>query len=190
VILRVGAVAEPAAGQVLIVAAAIPKGDRADWMVEKLSELGVARFIPLITHRSVVHPKGHNKRERWQRIATESAKQSRRSGVMEIADVATLEGVLTVKDEGGWMKDEAPGEGARFYLSPTGASLTTSFVARASSLLLIGPEGGFTDDELRLMDDLGLTGVKLTGTILRVETAAVAAAAVVACLQQQSTNLS
>jgi 16S rRNA (uracil1498-N3)-methyltransferase len=68
--------------------------------------------------------------------------------------------------------------------------LTTSFVARASSLLLIGPEGGFTDDELRLMDDLGLTGVKLTGTILRVETAAVAAAAVVACLQQQSTNLS
>jgi 16S rRNA (uracil1498-N3)-methyltransferase len=188
VILRVGNVAEPSAGQVLIVAAAIPKGDRADWMVEKLSELGVARFIPLITQRSVVHPRGQNKRDRWQRIATESAKQSRRSGVMEIGEVATLEGAL--KDEGGRMKDEAKGSrGNGLYLSPGGAPIS-SFILQPSSFLVIGPEGGFTDDEVRLMDDLGLTGVKLTGTILRVETAAVAAAAVVACLQQQSTNLS
>jgi len=69
----------------LTVASAVPKGERADWMVEKLSELGVAAFVPLATARSVVLPEGRNKRQRWARIATEAAKQSRRAGVMQIA---------------------------------------------------------------------------------------------------------
>ena len=72
------------AGGELIVASAVPKGDRADWMIEKLSELGVSLFIPLQTKRSVVHPTGSGKRDGWVRIATESAKQSRRAGVMQI----------------------------------------------------------------------------------------------------------
>src|SRR6202011_2416558 len=73
------------------VASAVPKGERADWMVEKLSELGAAAFIPLIAARSVVLPEGRNKRERWVRIATESAKQSHRPGVMRIDELSPLE---------------------------------------------------------------------------------------------------
>jgi 16S rRNA (uracil1498-N3)-methyltransferase len=180
VVLRVGDIIAAAIGHEIVVAAAVPKGDRADWMIEKLSELGVSRFIPLITQRSVVQPKGQNKLDRWQRIATESAKQSRRAGVMEIGEIMTLERVVEVKDEGR--------KAAMIYLSPSGIpiSSSSSFLLHRSSFLLVGPEGGFTEDELALMDRRGLTGVKLTGTILRVETAAFAAAAVVACMQQQA----
>src|SRR5262249_54950097 len=58
----------PAAAREICLAAATPKGDRADWMIEKLSEIGVARFTPLITARSVVKP-GAGKLERWRRMA-------------------------------------------------------------------------------------------------------------------------
>src|SRR5439155_11117754 len=68
----VQALHEAAVTPALTVAAAVPKGERADWMVEKLSELGVDRFIPLVTARSVVLPAGKNKTSRWTRIAVES----------------------------------------------------------------------------------------------------------------------
>src|SRR5262249_33724857 len=91
VLVRTGAIqpASPGVSEITI-ASAIPKGERADWMVEKLSELGCARWIPLATARSVVLPEGRNKRERWMRIAMESAKQSRRAGVMEIGELTSL----------------------------------------------------------------------------------------------------
>jgi 16S rRNA (uracil1498-N3)-methyltransferase len=146
-------------------------------MIEKLSELGVSRFIPLATARSVVLPTGQNKRDRWVRIATESAKQSRRTGVMQIDELTPLSKVVDLRAEGQMV----------FYLS-TAASATSisSFSLHPSALLLIGPEGGWTPDEIALFESHHLTGVKLTATILRVETAAVAAAAVVACsLQSQ-----
>jgi 16S rRNA (uracil1498-N3)-methyltransferase len=91
---RVETIRQAQPGGELIVASAVPKGDRADWMIEKLSELGVSRFIPLQTERSVVHPTGSGKRDRWARIATESAKQSRRAGVMQIDDLTTVDKLL------------------------------------------------------------------------------------------------
>jgi 16S rRNA (uracil1498-N3)-methyltransferase len=163
----------PANVPTLIVAAAVPKGDRADWMIEKLSELGVSRFIPLATARSVVLPGGKNKTERWQRIAIESAKQSRRAGVMEIAELTPLnDAVRQIKS--GW------------YLStgPDTQSIHDMLRSHSSSMplvLFIGPEGGWTDEEMKLFDIAGFTAVGLTATILRIETAAIAAAAVVAC---------
>ncbi len=169
----------------LTIASAVPKGDRAEWMVEKLSELGVDRFIPLATARSVVLPAGKNKRDRWQRIATEAAKQSRRAGVMRINELTELARLLTPSPDTpgkGW------GEGSVWsYLDtdPMAQSLLDHLQFQISDLksqitLLIGPEGGWTADETALMRDRGLTGVKLTATILRVETAAVSAAAIVA----------
>src|SRR5205085_9207719 len=68
VAVRVEQFHQPPKGFQWTVAAAIPKGERADWMVEKLSELGTARFIPLIAERSVVVPQGRNKHQRWMRI--------------------------------------------------------------------------------------------------------------------------
>ena len=168
----------------LVIASAVPKGDRAEWMVEKLSELGVDRFVPLAAERSVVLPVGKNKRDRWQRIATEAAKQSRRVGVMRIDELTDVARLLT-PSLGTPGKDR--GEGLFCFLDTDARapSLLDHLQSQFSDLksevtLLIGPEGGWTADETALMRDRGLTPVKLTATILRVETAAVSAAAIVA----------
>jgi 16S rRNA (uracil1498-N3)-methyltransferase len=155
----------------LTIAAAVPKGDRADWMIEKLSELGVERFIPLATARSVVRPEGKNKRDRWTRIATEAAKQSRRRGVMRIDELTKLDAALRDAGE------------ARWVFSTTGeARSVIDLVARdapPSVTAFIGPEGGWTDDELAQFSASNAIAVQLTPTILRVETAAVAVASIV-----------
>jgi 16S rRNA (uracil1498-N3)-methyltransferase len=185
---RVDAVAEPPAAQpAWAVAAAVPKGERADWMVEKLSELGCDRFVPLLADRSVVQPKGTGKRDRWVRIATESAKQSRRAGVMRVAEPATLAAAMADADgataagrrPSGWFLDTGPAA------VPIREALAAAAAAAASAgrlTLFVGPEGGWTPGEVDRMRAAGLTPVSLTRTILRVETAAVAAAACVACL--------
>ena len=153
----------------LTIASAIPKGERADWMIEKLSELGVAEFIPLATERSVVKPEGKNKYERWARIATESAKQSRRAGVMRIEELKPV-------------REAVRNAGRAFYLStsPDAAPLSIMLPEHRSELtLLIGPEGGWSAAETHWFDSCSIRGMKLTPTILRVETAAIAAAAIV-----------
>jgi 16S rRNA (uracil1498-N3)-methyltransferase len=162
----------------LTIAAAIPKGERADWMIEKLSELGVARFIPLATQRSVVLPGGTNKLQRWERIAIEAAKQSHRDGLMRIDKLQPLaEATVSPPQRSAppaWYLSTEPGA------APISAMLQ-SFTA-AELRLFIGPEGGWTDAERTAFDAAGLTAVRLTDTILRIETAAVAAAAVVMCI--------
>jgi 16S rRNA (uracil1498-N3)-methyltransferase len=160
----------------LTVAAAVPKGERADWMVEKLSELGVAAFIPLAAARSVVLPEGKNKRERWVRIATEAAKQSRRVGVMRIGELSRPGDVL--KGEGPFWHLSTESEAAPVEIAQAIAALGPA----SSVCAVVGPEGGWTDEELRLFTNAGAQAVRLTETVLRVETAAVAAAAVVGCL--------
>jgi len=159
----------------ITIAAAVPKGERADWMIEKLSELGCDRFIPLAATRSVVLPRGGgNKHDRWIRIATESARQSRRVGVMTIEPLTAVAEVI----------DAAPPDLTHFLSTEPSAEPIASArgVADKPITLLIGPEGGWTDDELALFVRHGLRGLRLTDTILRVETAAVAAMAVVACM--------
>lgn len=168
----------------IVIASAVPKGDRADWMVEKLSELGVTRFVPLATARGVVLPTGQNKRDRWTRIATESAKQSRRAGVMQIDALTPLKAFLDALTAAGRMQNDVQSNPCIFYLSTkeNAVPILSSSILHPSSLtFLIGPEGGWTGQEIDLFKSSHLTGVKLTGTILRVETAAIAAAALVAC---------
>jgi 16S rRNA (uracil1498-N3)-methyltransferase len=173
----------------LTVAAAVPKADRADWMVEKLSELGVAEFIPLAAARSVVLPEGKNKLERWARIATEAAKQSRRAGVMRIAELTPVAELVRR-----WKAtaENAAASGAWYLSTESDAALP---VARAAASLpkgaaltaFIGPEGGWTPDEQKRFEEAGVAAVRLTHTILRIETAAVTTAAVVACDFQSRT---
>jgi 16S rRNA (uracil1498-N3)-methyltransferase len=158
----------------LVVASAVPKGDRADWMIEKLSELGVDRFIPLATERSVVLPTGTGKRQRWERLAIESAKQSHRPGVMRIDELTPLAAAIgTGSETPGWyLSTEAKTQ-------PIGSMLALNLSGELR--LFIGPEGGWTDAERTAFAAAGLTGVGLTDTILRIETAAITAAAVVLC---------
>lgn len=177
----------------LIVAAAVPKGDRADWMIEKLSELGVSRFVPLQTERSVVLPQGRNKIDRWARIATEAAKQSHRAGVMRIDPLTPLEAAIeqvvtraSSPARESLARARTPvSRGVVLSTAPHATSIIQAFPSSvldppSSLALFIGPEGGWTETELDRMIEAGLTPARLTETILRVETAAVAAAAVVA----------
>jgi 16S rRNA (uracil1498-N3)-methyltransferase len=168
----VESVSEPGRSLRWTVASAIPKGDRADWMVEKLSEFGCARLVPLRTARSVVHPEGQSKRQRWERLAQESAQQSKRSGVMEIAELTEVAALLETLPVTAWWLSTADGT-----LPAATAVERTCDVDELT--VLVGPEGGWSDDELRLFRDRSLTPVSLGPTILRIETAAVAAGAIV-----------
>ena len=177
----------------ITIAAAVPKGDRADWMIEKLSELGVNRFVPLATARSVVLPAGKNKFERWIRIATESAKQSHRNGVMRINALTPLEKAIVEgqRAEGSGQKEQ--NVCTNFYLTTTTDAapiLSISYLCPHPSALIffIGPEGGWSDDEIARFQNAHLTGLKLTATILRVETAAIAAAAIVTSIIAANTR--
>jgi len=143
-------------------------------MIEKLSELGVAAFIPLATARSVVHPQGQGKRQRWERIATESAKQCRRAGVMRIEPLTDL--VEAIKSV------------ARSWYLSTGEAKPISQMLQTvtgSLSVFVGPEGGWTGQEIEAFESQGLAAVALTSTILRVETAAISVAAVLGTANQE-----
>jgi 16S rRNA (uracil1498-N3)-methyltransferase len=156
-------------GLSLTIASAIPKGERSDWMIEKLSELGVSAFIPLAAARSVVLPEGRNKLDRWARIATESAKQSRRAGTMSIGTLTTLEAAMQQIQGTGWVCSTMPGTTPIRELSRNLPKALTLF---------IGPEGGWTEEELTAFSHAKIVSVRLTDTVLRVETAGVAGAAI------------
>lgn len=168
---RIGRVA--AAKCRLTIAAAVPKAARADWMIEKLGELGVDVFVPLMTRRSVVAPKGSAKNERWNRLATESARQSGRAGVMRIEKLMELPSLI----------EQTRPEGTRlWHLSPeeNSVSIFEMLPALPADLtVLVGPEGGWSPEESDMFKAARSAAVRLTRSILRVETAAVAAAAVI-----------
>lgn len=177
-VVEVSHVAErPEAKLTLTIAAAVPKGPRADWMIEKLSELGVDRFIPLSAARSVVVPEGKNKLDRWRRIATEAAKQSRRRGVMEVGDVMGIDEALAGGARGWVCATELP---AMPVMQAADALAKAGGDGPLDLVILIGPEGGWAPAEIERFAAGGLTAITLGTTILRVETAAVAAAAIVA----------
>lgn len=162
----------PAGRPQVAIAAAVPKGTRADWMIEKLSELGVDRFIPLATERGVVLPRGEAKQQRWARLAEESARQSERSGIMRIETLTELKTVL---------EQAKSGRMAAWYLSPAEDAVPILELAAAippALTLLVGPEGGWSPAEIEAFDAAGVVAVRIARTILRVETAAIAAAAV------------
>ena len=160
----------------LIIASAVPKAARADWMVEKLSELGVHTFIPLATDRSVSLPEGKGKLQRWQRLAEEAAKQSHRRGVMRIEPLSPLAPAVAAARIAGeaWCCSTVPGA---IPLAKKARDLTAMVLT-----LFIGAEGGWSPAEMDLFAAVGIPGVSMTDTILRVETAAIAAAAVIGVL--------
>jgi 16S rRNA (uracil1498-N3)-methyltransferase len=176
VIARVNCVRSPRQrGPRIIVASAIPKTTRADWLIEKLSELGVDTFVPLATARSVVVPEGKNKFDRWNRLAAESAKQSNRNGVMKIEPLTRVDQAMqtATSDGPGWHLSTD-------MSSPRITRRLSELDAAKSVTLFIGPEGDWSPGEVARFKDLDIRPTGLTRTILRVETAAVTATAVVA----------
>jgi 16S rRNA (uracil1498-N3)-methyltransferase len=147
----------------IVIATAFPKGDRFDFLLEKLVELGVTKLIPLITTRSVVIP-SESKRDKWQRAVIEASKQCGRNRLMEI-DVPVP-----------WEKYCLLAQGARWIAHPGSSESNSPFTGMDPVQIAIGPEGGFSDPEVDLAIQSGWQPISFGRTILRVETAAIAAA--------------
>ncbi len=160
----------PAANVTLLLA--IFKFDRMEWAIEKCTELGVSKIVPLIARRTETHlaAAAAKRVERWRRIAVQAAEQSRRTAPPEIANPVKLREVLTTPTK--W----------RIVLAETEQDARLRDVVvepQGDAILAIGPEGGWTEDELKLFRDSGWSSVTLGATILRADTAAIAATALV-----------
>jgi 16S rRNA (uracil1498-N3)-methyltransferase len=147
------------------------KFDRLEWALEKLTELGVARIVPVIAQRSGHHltKAAPSRLQRWRKIVHEAAQQSRRVSPPEIAEPTALKQIV------------AATQGSRIVLSETeeSASLKSALSQCAMPLsLAFGPEGGWTPDEITLFHEAGWQSASLGHTILRAETAAIAAVAI------------
>ena len=158
----------PPAGIPVTLAVALPKGDRQKWMVEKLTELGTSRLVPLETTRGVAEATA-SAQARLERVVIEACKQCGRNRLMEVATGRALERLLA----------EVPADACVVIAHPGGLPLDEAVARSAATevIALVGPEGGFTDEELDGADRAGVIRVSLGQHILRVETAAIALAA-------------
>jgi 16S rRNA (uracil1498-N3)-methyltransferase len=154
---------------------AIFKFDRMEWAIEKCTELGAARIVPVIARRTDSHlaAASAKRADRWQRIARQAAEQSRRAALPEIAAPiklaealnwpAALRIVLAESEDRTLLRD-----------------IVKPHATEDGIVLAVGPEGGWTEGELQSFRQSGWTSASLGNTILRAETAAIAATAVVA----------
>ena len=156
---------------------AVFKFDRMEWAIEKATELGVAAIQPVIARRTETHlaSAAAKRVERWRRIAHEAAQQARRDAAPEIADPVKLKDALDHQAEIKIVLAESEQKSA---LKDALHALTTDDRRLTTVSLAVGPEGGWTDDELRDFTDAGWTSASLGKTILRAETAAIAALAI------------
>jgi len=150
-------------------AVALPKGDRQRWLIEKMVELGVTRLVPLRTARSVARP-GASALERLARQVIEASKQCGRNRLMAIAAPSDWPTLV----------DAAPPAALRLVAHPRGGRpLLAAIPARLTGpvVLAVGPEGGFTPEEIARAAAAGWQRVDLGPRVLRIETAALVLAA-------------
>jgi 16S rRNA (uracil1498-N3)-methyltransferase len=157
----------------LVLAQAILKGERMDWVIQKSTELGIDAIIPLVTRRGVVRPRKERspgQQERWQRVALEAAQQSERWDIPSVS---------------------VPMEAERLFEDPSAASLRLILSERISGcgleaadasarteapmIMAVGPEGGWTGEEIDHAQGRDFIPVSLGSRILRAETAGIAA---------------
>jgi 16S rRNA (uracil1498-N3)-methyltransferase len=151
---------------------AILKGDRMSWVIQKATELGVARILPLETARVVARPAGGTARQaRWERIAREAVKQCGRAVVPPVERPRALADVAPeiAAHEATWIFWEGGGQALGATAAAAGAP--------GRLLLLVGPEGGFTLEEVTLAEAAGARRVSLGPRILRAESAGLTAVA-------------
>jgi len=181
--LKVGGEVEPARPEsplTLTLAIALLKGEKFDLVVQKATELGVSRVVPVITRHADIRLRDESdavKRvARWQRIALEAAKQSGRAVVPEVDSPAAFASLIETSAA-------APGVSRLIFSERSGQSLTETVkeipekVTRMT--VLVGSEGGWADEELAQARDAGWIMVTLGGRTLRAETAAITVAALI-----------
>jgi 16S rRNA (uracil1498-N3)-methyltransferase len=158
----------PETAQVTVVLS-IFKFDRMEWAIEKCTELGAARIIPVIARRTEAHlaAAAAKRLERWRRIVLQASEQSRRISPPEISEPMKMKDAAALPD------------GLRILLSETETEVMLkdalqSGPSNGDVALAFGPEGGWTDEELTLFEQAGWVSASLGSTILRTETAAIA----------------
>jgi 16S rRNA (uracil1498-N3)-methyltransferase len=173
---KIEATAQP--GVHIIVAQAFLKEKKMDDLVRKLCELGASRWIPFFSQRSIARPDRKRlagRSQRWMRIATEAAKQCRRIDALQIGDALSFEEILDFSNSCDlkvvfWENESSP--------------LSRDRLSEAANpfkkiLIMLGPEGGFSEQEIKLVQESGFISAGLGPRILRAETATIAAVALV-----------
>ncbi|MBO7483256.1 MAG: 16S rRNA (uracil(1498)-N(3))-methyltransferase [Kiritimatiellae bacterium] len=169
----------------LVLFACVTKGSRWDWTIEKATELGATRIVPVISERTIVRlPRGERaaKRERWTRIAEDAARQSDAAWIPEVVEPVDFADSLAMVAEtdcyAGALTDPPP--------EPLLAALARRDAASGRPLALyVGPEGDFTPDELAALLKVA-TPADFGPTVLRAETAAIFALSVLAASRHAS----
>ena len=148
------------------------RGERMDFVIQKATELGVARIIPVLSERTVVRldaARAHARLQHWRAVAISACEQCGRNQLPEITEPVGIPQLAAT----------LPAGGERLLLSPLGTtSLAEIAHARAGIIVLIGPEGGLAESEEQLCVRSGFRMIRLGPRILRTETAALAALAV------------
>ncbi|MBR7024964.1 MAG: 16S rRNA (uracil(1498)-N(3))-methyltransferase [Selenomonadaceae bacterium] len=159
----------------IILADCLPKQNRFDSIIEKATELGVEKIQPLISERTIARPRD-NKLERWQRIAKEAAEQCARDTIPEIENVRELDD---------WLKEITPLDEDTLFLfcweleQETTVREVLSLNVDKNIIVLIGPEGGFSEREVSKIKSAGGVSVTLGKRILKTDTAAVSVLAMI-----------
>lgn len=161
----------------LVIGQSLLKGERMDWAVQKLTELGAATIVPLVSEQTVVRPRQDrvgSQQERWQRIAVEAAQQSERWEVPEVRRPCPAGDFFTSPEQAAvrlLLSERDEGQSLRSIPLPSSPS--------DAILLAIGPEGGWRDEEAEAARAHGFIPVTLGERILRSETATLAAISVI-----------
>ena len=144
----------PRPARAITLAVGMPANERMDWLIEKATELGVSRVVPLLTQRTVVRLSGDRAEKRlahWRAIAAGACEQSGRDHLPQIDAVQTLAQWLTASGHDGALGLRLPDQ---------------------ALIAALGPEGGWSEDEERALDRAGFAAVSLGSAVLRAETAA------------------
>lgn len=158
----------------IVLLCGILKGEKQDFVLQKATELGASRIVPVQCEHSVpklLGERGANKRSRWTEIVRHAAQQCRRMDVPELDGVMAFSEALACAEGRRLLLFEGKAPPVRVKLPPTGQA--------ASITLLVGPEGGFTKEEIAQAEAAGFAPVSLGPFVLRAETAVVAALSVV-----------
>ncbi|GGD04400.1 16S rRNA (uracil(1498)-N(3))-methyltransferase [Pontibacillus salipaludis] len=156
------------------IAQGLPKGDKMEHVIQKGTELGASQFIPFEAERSIVkwdQKKSQKKITRYQKIAKEASEQSHRTMIPSVSELHSLGDLIALQPNYDWVvfayEDEAKSQSYRSL-----KEVLTQFQQGQRILVIIGPEGGFSEQEVQTLKEAGALAVRLGPRILRTETAA------------------
>ena len=176
---RLGDLRKVVGDRKIILADCLPKQNRFETIIEKTTELGVDKIQPLISERTIARPGGvreKNKIERWRKIAKEASEQCARDTIPEISDIRKLDD---------WLKEISPLDSDWLFLfcweleKETTVREVLSRYDKENIIVLIGPEGGFSEREVSAIKSVGGVSASLGERILKTDTAAISVLAMI-----------